>query len=207
LCLEGAIEAGWVLLAFTTINSLRQHIRSRARVHGIITNGGEAANTVPAHTSAIFILRSEGDSYLEELKQKVINCFIGCATATGARLEYKWGSGKYAAMVNNSILARRFRNNMEFLGREVKLSDPDSTFGGTDMGNVSLLVPSIHPRVSVASEGALHSVQFAIAAASESGTCALLDAAKALAMTVVDLASNQNILSDAKEEFKLIGKN
>jgi len=83
-----ALEA--MLQSFAAINSLRQHIKPTARIHGIITHGGEAANVVPARSAGRFIVRAEDDIYLDELKQKVLNCFIGASTATGARLEYKW---------------------------------------------------------------------------------------------------------------------
>ena len=90
-------------------------------------------------------MRAEDDAYLDELKEKVLNCFVGAATATGARLEYKWGEVRYAPLRNNLTLARLFRQNMQSLGRKVLLSNPTKAFGSTDMGNVSQLVPSIHP--------------------------------------------------------------
>jgi len=195
-----ALEA--MLNSFAAINSLRQHIKDKARIHGIITDGGEAANVVPAHSAGIFLVRAEDDAYLAELKGRVINCFIGAATASGARLEYRWGSICYAPMHNNLTLTRLFRRNMQTLGRKVKLSDPSQAFGSTDMGNVSQLVPSIHPHVAVAPEEVLvHSPQFAEAAASEMGIKGMLDAAKALAMTVVDLVANAEIVIKVKEEF------
>ena len=195
-----ALEA--MLNAFAAINSLRQHIKDKARIHGIITDGGEAANIVPAHSAGTFLVRAEDDAYLDELKQKVLNCFIGAATASGARLEYKWGDIRYASMRNNMTLAQLFTQNMQSLGREVKLSDPNKTFGSTDMGNVSQLVPSIHPFVAIAPvEVIAHSPQFASAAASEAGIHGLLDAAKALAMMVIDLVANPEIVIKVKEEF------
>ena len=195
-----ALEA--MIQSFTAINSLRQHIKDKARIHGIITDGGEAANVVPAHSAGNFIVRAEDDTYLDELKQKVINCFSGAATASGARLEYKWGEGRYAPLFNNLTLAQLFCQNMQSLGRNMKLSDPGKNFGSTDMGNVSQLVPSIHPSVAIAPEDVLgHSPQFASAAASEAGISGLIDAAKALAMTVVDLVANPEIATKVKEEF------
>ena len=196
-----ALEA--MLQSFTAINSLRQHIKDKARIHGIITDGGEAANIVPAHSAGTFLVRAEDDTYLDELKQRVINCFIGAATASGARLEYKWGDIHYAPLRNNLSLAQLFSQNMQSLGRKVKLSDPDKTFGSTDMGNVSQLVPSIHPSVAIAPmEVVTHSPQFASAAASEAGIHGLLDAAKALSMTVVDLVANPELVDRVKEEFR-----
>ncbi|MDO8442868.1 MAG: amidohydrolase, partial [bacterium] len=91
-----ALEA--MLLSFAAINALRQHIKSTARIHGIITDGGKAANIVPAHSAGLFMVRAKENGYLDELKQKVLNCFTGAATATGARLEYKWDNVCYAPM-------------------------------------------------------------------------------------------------------------
>ena len=196
-----ALEA--MLQSFAAINSLRQHIKSTARIHGIITDGGEAANVVPAHSAANFIVRARDDAYLDELKQRVLNCFIGAATASGARLEYKWESTRYAPMRNNLTLARLFRQNMQSVGRRMQFFNPDSAFGSTDMANVSQVVPSIHPVVSIASKDVLgHSPRFAEAAASEAGIRGLVDAAKALAMTVVDLVANSDIVSEVKGEFE-----
>lgn len=196
-----ALEA--MLNSFAAINSLRQHIKEKARIHGIITDGGEAANVVPAHSAGTFLVRAADDTYLDELKERVINCFIGAATATGARLEYKWADIRYAPMRNNLALARLFKQNMQSLGRKVRLADPDEGFGSTDMGNVSQLAPGIHPYVAIAPEEVLaHSPQFALAAASEAGIRGLLDAAKALAMTVTDLVANPEMVIRIKKEFE-----
>ena len=195
-----ALEA--MLLSFAAINSLRQHIKDKARLHGIITDGGEAANIVPAHSAGSFIVRAEDDAYLDELRERVLDCFIGAATATGARLEYHWEKVRYAPLRNNLTLARLFQKNMQSLGRKVLLSNPTKAFGSTDMGNVSQLVPSIHPHVAIASkEVTTHSPEFAAAAASEAGIKGMLDGAKALAMTVVDLVANPEIVIRVKQEF------
>jgi amidohydrolase len=195
-----ALEA--MLQSFAAINSLRQHIKNKARIHGIITNGGEAANIVPAYSAGTFIVRAEDDTYLDKLKEKVLNCFIGAATASGASLEYRWGKVRYAPLHNNLTLARLFRQNMLSLGRKMRLSDPSKAFGSTDMGNVSQIVPTIHPSVAIAGkEVVAHSPEFASAAASEAGIQGLLDGAKALAMTVVDLVANPEIVTRIKREF------
>jgi metal-dependent amidase/aminoacylase/carboxypeptidase family protein len=195
-----ALEA--MLLSFAAINSLRQHIKDRARIHGIITDGGEAANVVPAHSAGNFLVRAEDNAYLEELKERVLDCFVGGATATGARLEYRWGETLYAPMRNNLTLARLFRQNIRSLGRRMPLTDPERSFGSTDMGNVSQIVPGIHPGVAIASpQAANHSPEFALAAASEAGIGGMLDAAKALAMTVVDLLGNPETVARVKQEF------
>ena len=195
-----ALEA--MILAFNAVNSLRQHIRDRARIHGIITHGGEVANVVPAYSAATFLVRATDNAYLDELKQKVINCFEGAALATGARLDYRWSEIIYAPMKNNLVLAQLFAQNLESLGRRVEPFEPHFGFGSTDMGNVSQVIPAIHPSVAIVPPDVLlHSTDFAVAAASESGHKGLLDAAKALVMTVVDLLSEPQALSRVKDEF------
>jgi amidohydrolase len=196
-----ALEA--MLMSYAAINSLRQHIKDSARVHGLITDGGEAANIVPAHTAGHFIVRAAEDSYLDELKERVLNCFMGAATATGAKLKYKWGEARYAPLCNNFTLARMFRKNLQSLGRRVHLVDPRIGIGSSDIGNVSRVVPSIHPLIAIASARAVtHSPQFAKTAASEAGMRGLIDAAKALAMTVVDLMAEPAMLVKAKKELE-----
>jgi len=195
-----ALEA--MILAYNAVNSLRQHIKDRARIHGVITHGGEVANVVPAYSAATFLVRAQDNIYLDELKQKVLKCFEGAALATGARLDYKWGEVVYAPMKNNLVLAQQFAQNLESLGRKVEPFESYFGFGSTDMGNVSQVVPAIHPSVAIASpEVLLHSVDFVQLAASEAGHTGLLDAAKALAMTVVDLLSEPQILARIKAEF------
>jgi len=195
-----ALEA--LILAFNSINSLRQHIKGEARIHGIITDGGEAPNIVPAHSAATFLIRAQDNDYLEELKDKVLNCFIGASLASGATLKYDWGNKTYDPMKNNLTLAQLFSENFELLGRHVKAFDPYFGFGSTDMGNVSQVVPSIHPTVAIASpEVLIHTPEFASAAASDAGHKGLLDAAKTMAMTVVDIFSQPEMLDKIKQEF------
>jgi amidohydrolase len=195
-----ALEA--MILAFTSINSLRQHIRSEARIHGIITDGGEAPNIVPAHSAAVFLIRAQDDEYLAELKDKVLNCFTGASIASGARLEYRWRERAYAPMKNNSNLAGLFKQNLESLGRHVEAFDLDFGFGSTDMGNVSQVVPSIHPTIAIASpEVLIHTPEFTSAAASEAGHEGFMDAAKAMAMTMADILQS-GMLDQIKQEFQ-----
>lgn len=196
-----ALEA--LIQSFNAINSLRQHIHPRARIHGIITAGGKAANVVPDYSAGTFLVRAHDEMYLEVLKQKVLNCFKAAGEATGARLEYKWDKVYYAPLCNNITLARVFTRNMRSLGRKYQLSDPDKSFGSTDFGNVSRLVAGIHPSVSIANPGeaVVHSPQFASAAASEAGKAALIDAVKALALTVLDLVADPSLVDKVRSEF------
>ncbi|MBN1177079.1 MAG: M20 family metallopeptidase [Dehalococcoidales bacterium] len=195
-----ALEA--MIQSYNAINSLRQHIREKARINGIITDGGEAANIVPAHTAATFVVRAEDDVYLDELKKKVINCFSGAAKATGAKLKYKWGE-HYAAMFNNLTMARLFKQNMQALGHGIRLGDNTMMTFSTDVGNVSQLVPTIQPLVAVAPHGIqLHTPEFAGITATEEALKGLLDAAKSMAMTVVDILGSPDTAENIWEEFR-----
>ena len=196
-----ALEA--MILSFNAIDALRQHIKEKARIHGIITDGGEAPNIVPAHTAATFLVRAEDDEYLDILKEKVLNCFAGAAAATGAELKYKWADVRYAAMRNNMTLARLFRKNMQSLGRPIPLGDNSKWSGSTDVGNVSRLVPTIQPMVGIASKDVLiHTPQFAAAAATKEALRSLLDAAKAMAMTAADLLADPKTIAGLRAEFQ-----
>jgi len=196
-----ALEA--MLQSFNAINSLRQHIRDKARIHGIITDGGQAANVVPAHSAGSFLVRAADEAYLAELKQKVLNCFMGAALSTGARLEYRWDELCYAPLLNNLTLGKLFVRNMRKIGRRTRMVDPGKSFGSTDFGNVSQLVPGIHASVSITSRRGVvtHSPQFAEAAVSEKGMQAMIDAAKTLAMTAADLLAEPDLLAKVKQEF------
>jgi len=195
-----ALEA--MLISFNAINSLRQHMRSSARIHGIITDGGQAVNVVPEHSAGSFLVRANEDTYLDELKEKVLNCFIAGATATGAELKYKWDEARYATMRNNIPLAGLFQHNMQELGRNPLLIEEGHAFGSTDMGNVSHIIPTIQPFIAVGKGAAIHTREFAAAAASEDGIKGMLDAAKAMAMTAVDLLADRTIIDKVKADFK-----
>jgi amidohydrolase len=195
-----ALEA--MIQSFNAINSLRQHIRVKERISGIITDGGEAANIIPAHTAATFIVRAEDDIHLDALKKRVVNCFAGAATATGAKLKYSWGE-RYAAMVSNVTLARLFHENMQSLGHAIRLGDNTVMNFSTDVGNVSQLLPTIQPLIAIAPDGVtIHTPQFAEAAATEDALRCLLDAARAMAMTAVDLLASLETVAKVWEEFR-----
>jgi amidohydrolase len=195
-----ALEA--MIQSFNAINSLRQHIKSSARIHGIITDGGQASNVVPAHSAGSFMVRAADEVYLAELKQKVINCFSGAALAAGAKLEYKWDELSYASILNNLTICQAFIHNMQKIGRKTLMEEADMSFGSTDFGNVSQLVPGMHAQVSITTrEVSTHSPQFAEAAVSEIGLKAMIEAAKGLAMTAADLLSDTSLIDRARDEF------
>ncbi|MFC2017685.1 M20 family metallopeptidase [Chloroflexota bacterium] len=203
-CPEEGINALEALIqAYNNVNSLRQHIAEGSRVHGIITDGGEAANIVPSHSSAFFLVRSDDMNYLEELKGRVLDCFTAASISSRARLEYRWGEVTYAPLLHNRVLARLFTQNLESLGREVSPANPRYAFS-TDMGNVSQVVPALHPIIAIADPlVSQHSPEFAAVAASEGGNRGLMDGAKALALTAVDLITSPEVMVVVREEFRM----
>jgi amidohydrolase len=193
-----------LVIAYNSVSALRQHIRDSARIHGIITDGGQAVNVVPERAAGAFLIRAEDDDYLGELEEKVLACFRAGAEATGARLEYRWGEeARYRAMRSNRPLAEAYRRNMQALGRQVQEEEPKRHLGSTDMGNVSALVPAIHPTVAIAPpDVTIHTPEFRDAAASEAGHRGLIDSAKAMAMTAVDVLLDAELRRWIEEESR-----
>jgi amidohydrolase len=196
-----ALEA--LILTFNNINALRQTLGPKDRVAGIIINGGEADNIIPAYTSAEFSIRALTATRRDVLVDKVIACAQSGAQTVGCHLKYK-GSPGYSEMIPNHVLAGLFKSNLEDLGRVVVDPQPNERMGSTDMGDLSHLVPAIHPYLAIAPENiAGHTLEFREYCCSDAGKSAMLDAAKALAMTAVDLSTNPDLIKQAKEELTI----
>ena len=192
----GINAADALTIAQTAIGLLRQHILPTQRIHGIITKGGDAPNIIPAHTAAKYIVRGQTLEELEELRPKVHRCFEAGAVATGATLEIKGGDKPYAEMLHDAEMALLYQRNAETLGRTF----PDlgalleRAAGSTDMGNVSLALPSIHPFIGINSLPAVnHQPEFTAHCITEDADKALRDGALAMAWTAIDLAQNESI--------------
>ncbi|HXK32764.1 MAG TPA: M20 family metallopeptidase [Dehalococcoidia bacterium] len=190
-----------IVTAYQAIAQLRQHMRRDARLHGIITHGGDAANVVPDYTKGTFYVRALKPWYLEQLKERVKHCFEAGALATGCTVTMDWHPGaEYAPMKNNSVMCDLYRANGEALGKQF-FELRDLTTGSSDMGNVSQVVPSIHPNFSVGSPTLTHSPEFTAVAATDAAHAAMLQTAQALAMTGIDLALQPELVERAKAEF------
>ena len=199
---EGINALDAIIQTYNGINALRQHLRDDARIHGIITHGGDAANIVPDHTSADFIIRAADTPYATEVLDKVRACAEGAALATGARLEFKQSGPRYDARMPNPKLIELFAENMNALGQNMELATGNERMGSSDIGNVSQVVPTIHPYIAIASEDTGgHTVEFREAAVSEAGHDGLIIAAKALAMTAVDLLAEPASVMQVHEAF------
>lgn len=190
-----------LVTAYQSIAQLRQHIRRDARLHGIVTYGGEAPNIVPERAKGAFYVRALKPWYLEELKQRVRACFEAGALATGCTVTMDWHEeSEYAPMKNNRPMVEVYRRNAEDLGRTF-IELRDLTSGSSDMGNVSQVVPSIHPTFSVGAPKLTHSPEFTAVAATDAAHENMVSVAKALAMTGVELALDPELVRLAKADF------
>jgi amidohydrolase len=200
---DGVNALDALIMAYNGISVLRQQLPTSARVHGIITAGGDKPNIIPGHTAAEFYVRESDDTRLEALQQRVMACFEAAATATGCRLEYHWASRSYSNLTTNDPMAEAYQRNARDLGRELPDRDHSFAGGSTDMGNVSHLVPSIHPMYAIETDAGNHTIEFTQAAATEAAHNETLLAAKALALTAIDLFTDPALLRRAKEQFAL----
>jgi amidohydrolase len=187
----GINAADALTVAQTAIGLLRQHILPTDRIHGIITRGGDAPNVVPARTAARYIVRSQTLAELQRLRPRVYRCFEAGALATGAKLEIRGGDRPYSEMVHDRDLAALYKRNAETLGRSFPELDlpAERAVVSTDMGNVSLAMPSIHPMIGINSFTASnHQKEFAAQCVTESADKAVYDGALAMAWTAIDCA-------------------
>ena len=188
---QGVNAADALTVAQTAIGLLRQHIRSTDRVHGIVTHGGDAFNIIPAHASADYAVRAITLDDLTEVYEKVMRCFEAGALATGSRLSVIGGDRPFAHLEHDLEMAAAYQRNAERLGRRFPAPGESSpaTPVSTDMGNVSLALPSIHPAIGIESLPAVnHQPEFAAACATPAADQALYDGAVAMAWTMLDMA-------------------
>ena len=190
---RGINAADALTIAQTSIGLLRQHILPTQRVHGIITKGGDAPNVIPAHTSARYIVRGQSLQEMEELRPKVLRCFEAGALATGSTMEIVGGTKPYAEMHHDNEIAGMYRRNMEALGRGFLDLGAllERAAGSTDMGNVSMALPAIHPMIGISSLPAVnHQPEFTAHCVTPAGDKAVMDGAMAMAWTAIDIATD-----------------
>ncbi len=198
---RNALDAA--VLGYVNVAALRQHIKPKERIHGIFVEGGDKPNIVPARASTHWMVRSPSIRTLEPLKARVAACLEAGATAAGCEVALEWKSVVYADMLDNEVMVGLYTANSAALGRTVAEPDPrQEIVGSTDMGNVSYVVPSIHPMIQVAPTGVpIHTPEFATHARAEGGDRAVVDGAVAIAWTVADLWLQEGALEAARAEF------
>jgi amidohydrolase len=198
---RNALDAA--VLGYMNVAALRQHIRSDERVHGIFHEAGDRPNIVPARAVAEWYVRSPSVQRLEGLKARVVTCLQAGADAAGCTMELSWNAYPYAEVRDNEALLDLYAANSERIGRPlITPTGAMAVAGSTDMGNVSYAVPSIHPMIQVSTPDVpIHTPAFADFAGGEPGDLAVLDGAKALAMTVADLWLDEGRLDQVRQAF------
>lgn len=191
-----------VIQLFNGINALRQHLPADVRIHGIITEGGVAPNVIPERAVARFYVRAEERAKLDDVVAKVLGCAQGAAQMTGATLEHRRFEESLDNVWTNKALAEAFAANLRSQGVSQLSSSKDGK-GSTDMGNVSHVVPAIHPYLAVCSPEIVgHTREFAQACVTDQAHETMIVAAKALAFTTLDLMTNSELRARVMDEFR-----
>ncbi len=198
-CGINALDA--VINFFVGLNSLKKQLAEDARINGIITEGGVTPNIIPERAVARLYLRSARRKELDELREKVIGCAQGAASMIGAQVSWRKFELSYDEMCSNTSMAETFNKNLRLLG-VTKVVPVQAAMGSVDMGNVSRLVPAIHPYLILGDGSAIpHTRDFAAEALSEAGNRLAVFAAKALALTAWDILNDNKLLQKIRREF------
>ena len=199
---EGVNALDAVIQTFNNVGMLRQQVRPSARIHGIVTSGGAAANIIPEFAACLFYVRAAELDYMWDLQRRVVACAEGAAKATGATLKVlDYGESAYEPMKRNDPMLDAFRANLKALGEDDGPEVKDR-LGSSDVGNVSQVIPCIQPMMKIAPDGTpIHSRAFEAAAAAPLAHRGTLTAAKAMARTTYDLLGDPALLAKAKGDF------
>ncbi len=190
-----------ILFVYNAVNALRQHLTDDVRIHGVITNGGEVANVVPEYASARFYLRAATRPTLNEVYEKFENIVKAAALSTGATYKF----GLFQNSVDNTVLTPSFdaiyEEKLNDYGEVVTAEIPAKGGGSTDVGNISQVIPTIQPSISISDTYiAGHSIEFKAASRSEKGLNSIGLGAKILARTAYDLIVDADLLASIKTE-------
>ncbi len=192
----GVNAADALTVAQVAIGLLRQHVRSTDRIHGIVTDGGDAPNIVPERTAGQWYVRSRNLDELTELYPKVQRCFEAGALATGARVRFDEPGPAYSEFLPDQDLVELWRHEAAAAGRALPVEPlAGELAGSTDMANVSLAMPAIHPMLAIDSDGAVnHQPAFTAACVNGSADRAVLEGALAMARTVIAATEDADLL-------------
>jgi amidohydrolase len=195
---RNALDA--LILLFSSVGLWRQQLRPDVRVHGIVQEGGTAANVIPSLARAWFMVRSPREDEYLEMRDRFAEMCQAAATATGCTVEVTYEGGA-STMRHNHSIGRRFQANMEAYG--ILDNPPSDDLGSSDMGNVSQILPTIHPLIAICERGIPgHSIEFLEAAASPLGDAITLLAATVVAQTAYELLVEPALVEAAWREFR-----
>ncbi len=198
---EGINALDAVIQIFNSVNAMRQQLPSDQRVHGVITDGGRAPNIIPEKAEARFFVRAGSTEELDGLGERLIKCAEGAALATGCTLKVTRVGEPNAPLKQNRALADIYRGSLHLLGLVEDDYVADKNLGSSDIGNVSQVVPAIHPNVPLKKGIKVHTREFAEATITPDGHRALLEGVKTLGLTTIELLGNPKKLQQIKEDF------
>jgi len=190
-----------VIQTFNAVNALRQQTRQDVRIHGTITDGGVAPNIIPARAACYFYVRADDLGELQRVKGRVIACAEGAACAAGCRLETEEDPRVIAPLKIVPEYYRIYSEQLARLGLEEADSRPDRNKGSSDIGNLSQLLPTIHPHVPIGDGINIHTGGFATATVSLQGEMAAVEGATVLALTAIALAYSPAIREEIIKKF------
>lgn len=194
--LDGAIQT------FNSVNALREHMRSDSRVHGVIIEGGKAANIVPDYAKVQYYVRSTTKTYNTELLEKVKNCARGAALATGTELKITKFEFNYDNMVTNETLSKVFNDTIYDVAGIV-MNEPSKSTGSIDAGQVSQVCPTIHPYFDVTNDPSIagHTRELADATLKDYAKEQMKNTIAALVLTASKVIQDPKLYEEIKHEF------
>lgn len=197
-----------MVLFFSGVNAMRQQFPRYARVHGIITYGGDAPNIIPELTEATFLVRALSRKVLDKMLDTVRSIAEGAATSTGCKVEWDADmKNAYAPFDPNRALGKVFWSSLEELGVKIEQHREDEGMGSSDIGNVGERCPTIHPEFRIGPNDVVHhTVEFRDQAKTDTAIKAMLDAAKAMALTAAKIYENPSLATDMRKEFEAAKK-
>ena len=196
---EGVNALDATVMAYNSISAMRQQMKPSWRIHGIISNGGAKPNIIPGKSEAEYYLRAPTEKEVAELQEKSFNCFHAAAKATGCTAEVRITGVPYSNLVTNKTMADLFMKQCKSLGCEMSAASLPT--GSTDMGNVSYVVPSIHPMYTIGT-AVNHSVEFTEVANTGEAHAVTISMGKAMALTGLEVLTNSSLLKQIKKEFE-----
>ncbi|XP_028996304.1 peptidase M20 domain-containing protein 2-like [Betta splendens] len=200
---EGVNALDAAVMCYNSLSVLRQQMKPDWRVHGVIKHGGVKPNIIPAYSELEFYLRTPSRSELPVLEDKAERCFRSAAMATGCEVEVQFARNTFDNILRNATLEELYQRNGKDLGMEFTVDEDvlKNESGSTDFGNVTYAVPGIHPYFYIGSDALTHTEEYTVAAGDATAQFFTLRAAKALAMTALDVLLCPELLQKVKQEF------
>jgi len=185
-----------VIALFVAIGLLRQQLPKDVRIHGIVSDGGKVPNIIPERAAARFWIRALSSEVLRDADERVLQCARGVAEATGTRLEIIASTGCSPPMKANLPLASAYRRQLDYMELPETDHAPTQAIGSSDITHISRVVPTIHPNFPIGDDIPLHTRAFSEATTTARGDAGLLEGARAMALTVLEMTEDRSLIDE-----------